>query len=283
MISPCNKQHLSSSSSCYNGAAAFAKEQHEVGAVAAPSACRAHAAPPCPPPSAAVERADDEAPVLVSRPNSALKSCFSSPSCASHFFSCPSLTFQCVFIAVLLFCCSVSTSSGRVMGHHHHHSHQQQIQQLLLDEDNEAAVPLSEMISMLSGELLLAPSSLRKLETDEAENVCAKSSDREATIVQSLSKTTGQPVLLLPQQRFKVAYCEQQTTGSASAEKEQCAVGSNCATVYRWTKALVQPPKPKSIGTSEFEFADDVLVPMDCLCVLSWAQLFRGKGPIVFG
>ncbi|KAI3419122.1 hypothetical protein GPALN_006883 [Globodera pallida] len=213
-----------------------------------------------PAPSSTLQTVDD----VISR---------SSSSASSSRMMIKSL--QLIFVVGLLLHCSVSMSSGRMVGHHH----SQHLQQLL--DSN------TEVISMLDGDVLLEPSSLKTTDSDDA--VCAKSSDRQATIVRSLSKTTGQPVLLLPQQHFKVAYCEpqQSTTGNGgSGESESCATGSNCATIYRWAKAKVHPPKGVTqflnFGT-KFEIGDDVLVPMDCLCVLSWAQTFRGKGPIVLG
>ncbi|KAI1723242.1 hypothetical protein Ddc_07444 [Ditylenchus destructor] len=115
------------------------------------------------------------------------------------------------------------------------------------------------IIASLQGELF----SHSALKNVGKERPCLEITDKNATMIKSIGKTTRQLVDIDPSATFSISYCS-----LASNEGNYCAVDSTCATIYRWKKA---PIHQEFLAGSGFEFLleDEILVPMGCTCVIN--------------
>lgn len=106
---------------------------------------------------------------------------------------------------------------------------------------------------------------------------------------QQPSQETHQPGQKQPEQK------QQQQQQQIELQEEECAIGAQCATIYRkpancvmfflisffpvgWADALVRHPHPRHLNAF---VPDQVLVPVDCLCVLAYRERFGTDEPIV--
>uniref|UniRef100_A0A915DHV8 Protein spaetzle n=1 Tax=Ditylenchus dipsaci TaxID=166011 RepID=A0A915DHV8_9BILA len=94
---------------------------------------------------------------------------------------------------------------------------------------------------------------------------CKEITDKNATMIKSIGRTTKSVIDIDSEQKFEIAYC------SSEGADSTCAVDSTCATIYRWKRANIRQELYPSSGL-EMMSNDEILVPQGCTCVINSIQ-----------